>query len=227
MSLNKDDFEPFVEDNVDFFSYLSNMYKDGVYGGNLELVAFSRIPKSYEIVTSKHHPCSLGFPDPQLPTVQSESEKKKQSSKEKIIMKSTGIDDIKLVGNLLKKFNGDVDKVIDAIYNLEDNDSPISLEDQIKNSFSHEKLEQDSHQKDKNSAIDSKKNGEALETKSSSQKETQKNNRISSNRKKALSKQKQKQNSRLKKSAKSVGDNNQSQISSESNINASFNQLKI
>ncbi|OMJ26875.1 OTU domain-containing protein 3 [Smittium culicis] len=37
---NKQDFEPFIDS--DFESYVKNMRKDGVFGGNMELVAFSR-----------------------------------------------------------------------------------------------------------------------------------------------------------------------------------------
>ncbi len=49
MREHPDDFAPFIEDDESFSSYLSRMKRDGVWAGNLELVAASNM-----LVTNVH-----------------------------------------------------------------------------------------------------------------------------------------------------------------------------
>ncbi|XP_042204290.1 OTU domain-containing protein 3-like [Homarus americanus] len=51
MRQNRNDFEPFVEDDVPFERHLSNLAELGTYGGNDCIVAFARL---HEVVVVIH-----------------------------------------------------------------------------------------------------------------------------------------------------------------------------
>ena len=48
----KDDFAPFVEDDVDFETYVEQMKEDAEWGGQIELTACSRL---YSVNITIHH----------------------------------------------------------------------------------------------------------------------------------------------------------------------------
>lgn len=62
MVTNREDFEPFLEDDEKWDDYIARMSKDGTWGGHLELTAISR---AFEIDITIHH---LGQPRFELRT---------------------------------------------------------------------------------------------------------------------------------------------------------------
>ena len=50
MIQNRNDFEPFIEDDIPFDDYISEIEKDGEWGGNLELQALSMVYQFNAIV---------------------------------------------------------------------------------------------------------------------------------------------------------------------------------
>lgn len=62
MVMNREDFEPFLEDDEKWDDYITRMSKDGSWGGHLELTALSRV---FEIDITIHH---LGLPRFELKT---------------------------------------------------------------------------------------------------------------------------------------------------------------
>jgi hypothetical protein len=145
----KDEFTPFLEEQID--KYVIRMSKSGVYGGNLELVAISKLMNlniviyqaqsaplliqspqssdktiyliyySYEHYASTIKTCS--FKPPAL--MEAKANKKTQEMTNQII-RISGYHNIKKIHELLDKHNGKFGLVLDDIYELAVNDQQDS-----------------------------------------------------------------------------------------------------
>jgi hypothetical protein len=150
---NQDDFTPFLEEPLS--KYVARMSKSGVYGGNLELVALSKVMNlniviyqsqsdplviqspqssdktiyiiyySYEHYSSTIKSSNSEFNPPKL--IDAKASKKSQDMINQII-KISGYSNVEKIHELLQKHDGKFGLVLDDIYEL-DHDQELDIEE--------------------------------------------------------------------------------------------------
>ncbi|KAJ2055591.1 2-oxoglutarate dehydrogenase E1 component, partial [Coemansia sp. S146] len=135
MSRHPDEFAPFLDESCSFDRYTDNMRHQGVFGGNLELVAFARNYrvdiKVYQlggtVFVISGAPASdptevfRSMPTPTLnntsPTDDGDgnNDDTLPTDIEKMIIGSTGVDNHPLVRHLLQKYQQNSDRVIELL----------------------------------------------------------------------------------------------------------------
>ncbi|KAJ2749424.1 2-oxoglutarate dehydrogenase E1 component, partial [Coemansia pectinata] len=148
MSRHPDEFAPFLDESCSFDRYTDNMRHQGVFGGNLELVAFARNYrvdiKVYQLGGTVFVISGAPASDPtdvsrSMPTPTADStgptddgdgnnDDALPTDIEKIIMGSTGVDNHPLVRHLLQKHQKNSDRVIELLIQWMGDDSANTAE---------------------------------------------------------------------------------------------------
>jgi hypothetical protein len=147
ISQNSDNYKPFISESFDL--YLERMQRDKFYGGNIELVAFSRAynrnvyvfqvnsppwlicggdiaPVRLALHSYEHYSSVVDAPSAKK-TSQIESMSNEPTKIEKSIMQTTKIDDLQLVRNTLRRVNGNVHECFNVLF-----DQSLSVEPSYK-----------------------------------------------------------------------------------------------